>query len=562
MLAERDTERQQFILNRLLKALAYFLASYGDDGGCAEGIGYWVYGFGYFTYWLEMLEAIGYPVQLSESQQRKIRAIASFPQAAHLSGGVFVNFSDSEERQALPTGLLSRLAQRYGWTVSLPFTIPLFSDDHCQRWAHMWRDLLWSEPAYFESSDDAGAWCGVRTGAREQGWIEGELQGWIEGGLDESVAVEVNGEIGKDVDAGVDAETGASIEASVNIDGTVHNTIQVKRADDTDKRMERTSYAASRHSKLDTPNYYHRGSRYWRDLEWLVVPGVIGWAAKGGHNDEPHNHNDVGSFIIHGGGQNLLCDPGAGMYTAAYFAAGREAILHISSAGHSVPSINGQEQQSGRQYAAAVLQLEQRAQETVMMLELAGAYPKEAQLNSFTRRFHWQCFEHTEVGREQAQLEVHDCFLLYRPGAGDEDNGNDIDINERLISRIEPQIGKDFVLWQGESALVRLDLEHGRYQVDVEQIASHDHEGRAIVFYRTSFRLHISVEQSSREWKAVSSQVTAVEHRRERLEQQLDMPCLQQMDEDAVQPIEYVQDAVRIQCRFTFTVSSQCERIE
>ena len=39
-------------------------------------------------------------------------------------------------------------------------------------------------------------------------------------------------------------------------------------------------------------------------------------AAKAGHNAENHNHNDVGSFIVHAGGENLLTDPARGCIAA------------------------------------------------------------------------------------------------------------------------------------------------------------------------------------------------------------------------------------------------------
>ncbi len=95
-------------------------------------------------------------------------------------------------------------------------------------------------------------------------------------------------------------------------------------------------------------------------------PGVmLAFSAKAGHNNEPHNHNDLGHFILHGGGENLLCDLGAGLYTKAYFSPGRESIINISSSGHSVPVINGTMQQSGAKAKAVVLDIAMDEQEEV-----------------------------------------------------------------------------------------------------------------------------------------------------------------------------------------------------
>ena len=48
----------------------------------------------------------------------------------------------------------------------------------------------------------------------------------------------------------------------------------------------------------------------------------VGFAIKVGHNGEPHNHNDVGSFLNVVNEEQLICDLGAGEYTAEYFGKG------------------------------------------------------------------------------------------------------------------------------------------------------------------------------------------------------------------------------------------------
>lgn len=46
--------------------------------------------------------------------------------------------------------------------------------------------------------------------------------------------------------------------------------------------------------------------------------GVV-FLAKGGHNDEEHNHNDVGSFSIALDGDPLVVDAGVNTHTAQTF---------------------------------------------------------------------------------------------------------------------------------------------------------------------------------------------------------------------------------------------------
>lgn len=90
------------------------------------------------------------------------------------------------------------------------------------------------------------------------------------------------------------------------------------------------------------------------DAKWLIFHGsdASGGAIKGGHNDEPHNHNDVGSFFFLLHGKEVLADLGAGEYTKDSFSDRRYTIFTNHSFSHNVPVINGRGQKAGREYAA------------------------------------------------------------------------------------------------------------------------------------------------------------------------------------------------------------------
>lgn len=103
--------------------------------------------------------------------------------------------------------------------------------------------------------------------------------------------------------------------------------------------------------------------------------------AKGGHNDESHNHNDVGSFIVYADGEPLLIDPGVGEYTSQTFSKNRYSIWTMQSQYHNVPQINGIDQHDGKSYSAKFVKKGNRS----LTLEIAGAYPKEACVNSWLR---------------------------------------------------------------------------------------------------------------------------------------------------------------------------------
>ena len=73
-----------------------------------------------------------------------------------------------------------------------------------------------------------------------------------------------------------------------------------------------------------------------------------------GHNGMPHNHNDIGSFIVHRGDRLHLVDPGAPQYSKKTFGPQRYEIPYCNSFGHSVPVINGKLQGKGQQHAGVL----------------------------------------------------------------------------------------------------------------------------------------------------------------------------------------------------------------
>lgn len=104
-------------------------------------------------------------------------------------------------------------------------------------------------------------------------------------------------------------------------------------------------------------------------------------AMKGGHNDESHNHNDVGSFIVYADGEPLLIDPGVGDYTSKTFSKERYSIWTMQSQYHNLPQINGTDQRDGKQYAAKVVGQSKHS----LTLDIAGAYPAEAHVKTWQR---------------------------------------------------------------------------------------------------------------------------------------------------------------------------------
>lgn len=76
---------------------------------------------------------------------------------------------------------------------------------------------------------------------------------------------------------------------------------------------------------------------------------------KGGNNNENHNHNDVGTFMVVAGQTMVICDPGGEVYTKRTFGPHRYDSKVLNSFGHAVPVIAGQLQRPGAAARGVVL---------------------------------------------------------------------------------------------------------------------------------------------------------------------------------------------------------------
>ena len=108
-------------------------------------------------------------------------------------------------------------------------------------------------------------------------------------------------------------------------------------------------------------------------------------AAKGGTNNESHNHNDVGNFIVYYDGLPLLIDIGSPKYTAMTFTDRRYEIWNLCSDYHNLPTINGVTQKAGPEYKASDVTFKTGNAATVFSLDIAGAYPQTAAVNRWMR---------------------------------------------------------------------------------------------------------------------------------------------------------------------------------
>ncbi len=106
-----------------------------------------------------------------------------------------------------------------------------------------------------------------------------------------------------------------------------------------------------------------------------------------GHNGVPHNHNDIGSFIVHKQGRLPLVDPGRPIYRRETFSPARYDILFCNSLGHSVPLVNGKQQVAGATHRGTLrVDSSGNSGEKRVTIDMTRAYPRGT-IRSLVRTF-------------------------------------------------------------------------------------------------------------------------------------------------------------------------------
>lgn len=264
-------ERFAKVKQRIFDTMKCFLRGFGTDGCCREGMSYWNYGFGFFTYFADLLFEFTNGAENLFADEQAERA-AQFQQIAFLNPSTVASFADCGPDSKVEPGIISYLAQRYQGKVFAAGNTAEFLDlnDRCRRWTTFIRNLVWTDFDIIVPKKNTKDFC------------------------------------------------------------------------------------------------------FLADAQWYFNHnGPFVLAAKGGHNDEPHNHNDLGGIILADDEEQLLCDHGSGLYTHAYFQPEtRYDVTSNASAGHSVPIINGTLQAPGVTHCAKVL----HADKSGFSADIAGAY--------------------------------------------------------------------------------------------------------------------------------------------------------------------------------------------
>ncbi|MEN7548266.1 heparinase II/III family protein [Rapidithrix thailandica] len=179
-------------------------------------------------------------------------------------------------------------------------------------------------------------------------------------------------------------------------------------------------------------------------------------AAKGGHNNESHNHNDVGNFILYYDGKPVVIDVGVETYSKKTFSRERYSIWTMQSGYHSLPTINGVMQKNGNAYKARGVQFSESSKQIQFSLDIAKAYPEQAAVSTWKRSVQLKKGKNVTVTEQYALKEIK---------------------GETFISLMTPcQVvidSKGKILFTGESTL-RLVYDAKQIIPEVEKVAIED----------------------------------------------------------------------------------------
>ncbi len=148
-------------------------------------------------------------------------------------------------------------------------------------------------------------------------------------------------------------------------------------------------------SQPNTGKTAKQGIRFYFETSGILIcrpqPGSacnIGAAFKGGNNAENHNHNDVGSYAVVVGNQQVMGDAGGPYaYTNKTFSEVRYTLYKsLGSFGHPVPRVNEIEQAEGASAESKVLLTSFSDSEDVYKIDIKSAYPEKS-LEKLTRTF-------------------------------------------------------------------------------------------------------------------------------------------------------------------------------
>lgn len=209
-----------------------------------------------------------------------------------------------------------------------------------------------------------------------------------------------------------------------------------------------TSIAIDKELQQTAPMHENRPFTWYPETEfcYLSTKEELFLAAKGGYNDESHNHNDAGTCSVWMDQTPVLIDAGVGTYTRQTFSSERYSIWTMQSDYHNLPMINGVSEKYGKKYKAT----EVKAGKSSFEANIATAYPEEAKVKRWIRSY--------QVKGRQAR--ISDSFELEETVAPNVVNfmtWGEVELSEK--GRVSIRVGRVNAVLLYDAALFDLTVE-------------------------------------------------------------------------------------------------------
>ena len=323
------TEKNPAVLERILRYSAQSVDRYlnyiKDDGACEEGPAYWGHAAGKLYDYLKILSHATAGRTGMLLRHPLVRSMGEYISRSYIGNGRVVNFADAGAMMTPDNSLVYRFGQDCGSREMTDFALYLLYDGES-----------FSHPSVTLGND---IWRSLES-------------------------VRCHGTISAAADS-LNALCGLAGYSAPEYDGS---------------RPSGPQTLASLREDVPACTWYP-------ETEFAYMRNGSGWflAAKGGYNNESHNHNDIGTFILYINDEPVFVDAGVGTYTRKTFSHERYTIWSMQSSWHNLPEINGCAQIFGDEFRASGTRCDIRRR--IFSTDISGAYSDASQCSSWVRSY-------------------------------------------------------------------------------------------------------------------------------------------------------------------------------
>ncbi len=242
-----------------------------------------------------------------------------------------------------------------------------------------------------------------------------------------------------------------------------------------------------------TPLLSHDPYTWYPQTELLYMRNNAGFffSAIAGTNQQSHNHNHVGSFVLYYKNNPVFIDVGVGTYSKQTFSADRYSIWTMQSDYHNLPVINGVPQRSlgtnrspeEEKYRARDVLFNPK--KSVFSADISGAYHPDSKVHRWVRSY---------IINSRGRLTIEDEFELTEVVTPNQVN---------FMTQAKPdisQVGKVKLIIKNEVIIMSYDS--SEFEAEVEELPLTDNR-LSSVWGETLYRLCLNAKKLTKKGKYI-----------------------------------------------------------